>query len=68
MPAPLARYFTKKNVIIAGVYHHLKLALGASRLDCAVVKVVLCACVNYISCSMFDRRMGRTRIQVFFTI
>ena len=27
MPAPLARYFTKKNVmniIIAGVYHHLK--------------------------------------------
>ena len=26
MPAPLARYFTKKNVmniIIAGVYHHL---------------------------------------------
>ena len=30
MPAPLARYFTKKNVmniIIAGVYHHLKLLL-----------------------------------------
>ena len=27
VPAPLARYFTKKNVmniIIAGVYHHLK--------------------------------------------
>ena len=31
MPAPLARYFTKKNVmniIIAGVYHHLNVKMA----------------------------------------
>ena len=36
MPAPLARYFTKKkvmNIIIAGVYHHLKNNLGTHNDD-----------------------------------
>ena len=35
MPAPLARYFTKKNVmniIIAGVYHHLNVLYLCSKI------------------------------------
>ena len=48
MPAPLARYFTKKNVmniIIAGVYHHLNAHLNFT------VKIVLFLMNTMLECA-----------------